>query len=185
VLVTPVAPEPLQTATAFRSDVAGAESNVACHLVRAGVPAARAGAVGDDPLGRRVVATLRGHGVDTAVVTVDPDAPTGVFFKDPRPAGTRVLSYRRGSAASRLGPAFADRLPLDSAPLVHLSWITAALSPSCRALLERVIEVRARHRLPTSFDVNHGRRCGARTTRRRCCWTWPAAEPGVHRAGRG
>jgi 2-dehydro-3-deoxygluconokinase len=176
VLVTPETPEPLETATRFRLDVAGAESNVASHLARAGVPAAWASAIGADALGRRLVATLGRRGVDTSLVAVDPAAPTGVFFKDPagvasgrsgvepavtRPrlktgsAGTRVLYYRRGSAASRLGPAFASTLPLASAPVVHVSGITAALSASCRDLLEEVIAVRARHGLPVSFDVNH------------------------------
>ena len=120
-----------------------------------GCAAAWASAVGADALGRRLVATLARRGVDTSLVAVDPAAPTGVFFKDPGTDGTRVLYYRRGSAASRLGPAFAAGLPLASAPIVHVSGITAALSDSCRDLLEEVIAVRARHGLPVSFDVNH------------------------------
>ena len=155
VLVTPERPEPLERAAGFRLDVAGAESNLASHLARAGVPAAWASAVGDDALGRRLTATLESRGVDTSLVLVDPDAPTGVFFKDPGSAGTRVLYYRRGSAASRLGPSYAAKLPLTAAPLVHVSGITAALSESCRALLDEVIAVRATAGLPVSFDVNY------------------------------
>ena len=155
VMVTPDAPEPLERATAFRLDIGGAESNVASHLVRAGVPAAWAGAVGDDALGRRLTATLRDRGVDTSLVTVDREAPTGVYFKDPGSDGTRVLYYRRGSAAARLGPAFAATLPLSSAPIVHLSGITAALSDSCRALLDEVVGTRRAAGLPVSFDVNY------------------------------
>ncbi len=155
VLVTPDRPEPLERAAAFRLDVAGAESNVASHLARAGVPAAWASAVGDDALGRRLTATLEARGVDTSLVLVDPDAPTGVFFKDPGSGATRVLYYRRGSAASRLGPSYAAKLPLTAAPLVHVSGITAALSESCRALLDEVIAVRASAGRPVSFDVNY------------------------------
>jgi 2-dehydro-3-deoxygluconokinase len=155
VLVTPEAPQPLETATGFRLDIAGAESNVASHLARAGVPAAFASAVGADALGRRLVATLAERGVDTSLVAVDPAAPTGVFFKDPGVNGTRVLYYRRGSAASRLGPEFAATLPLASVPMVHVSGITAALSGSCRALLDAVLAARAAHGLPVSFDVNY------------------------------
>ena len=155
VLVTPEAAEPLETATAFRLDIAGAESNVASHLARAGVPAAWASAVGDDALGRRLVATLDKRGVDTSLVSVDAGAPTGVFFKDPGAGGTRVLYYRRGSAASRLGPAFAAKLPLAEAPIVHVSGITPALSDSCRAMLDAVIAARGRRGLPVSFDVNY------------------------------
>jgi len=155
VLVTPEVAEPLETATAFRLDIAGAESNVASHLARAGVPAAWASAVGDDALGRRLVATLDKRGVDTSLVTIDAEAPTGVFFKDPAPHGTRVLYYRRGSAASRLGPTFAAGLPLAEAAIVHVSGITAALSDSCRAMLDAVIAARTKHGLPVSFDVNY------------------------------
>jgi 2-dehydro-3-deoxygluconokinase len=155
VLVTPEAAEPLERASKFRLDIGGAEANVASHLVRAGVPAAWAGAVGDDALGRRLVATLNERGVDTSFVQVDRDAPTGVYFKDPGADGTRVLYYRGNSAASRLGPAFAARLPLSSVPMVHISGITAAVSESCRALLDEVIDCRRGSGLPVSFDVNY------------------------------
>jgi 2-dehydro-3-deoxygluconokinase len=155
VLVTPTTAEPLEHATDFRLDIAGAESNVASHLVRAGVLSAWAGAVGDDPLGRRLVATLDARGVDTSLVHLDPDAPTGVMFKDPGLGGTGVRYYRRDSAASRLGPAFAATLPLRSVAWVHLSGITAALSDSCRALLDEILGVRRSAGLPTSFDVNY------------------------------
>jgi 2-dehydro-3-deoxygluconokinase len=151
-LVTPELAEPLETASAFRLDVGGAESNVASHLAKAGIAASWASAVGDDALGRRLIATLEKRGVDTSLVLTDPDSPTGVYFKDP---GAGVLYYRRGSAASRLGPAYAAELPLRVVPLVHVSGITAALSDSCRALLEAVLDVRRVAGLPVSFDVNY------------------------------
>jgi 2-dehydro-3-deoxygluconokinase len=154
-LLAPRGAQSLETTDELRLDIGGAESNVASHLARVGVSSAWAGAVGDDPLGRRVVATLRARGVDTSWVAVDPAAPTGVYFKDPNPAGTRVSYYRSGSAASRLGPEFADRLPLDEVGLVHLTGITLALSASNAALVDRVLERRRSAGLPVSFDVNY------------------------------
>lgn len=151
-LVTPACAEPLETAQDFRLDIAGAESNVASHLVALGVPAAWAGAVGEDALGRRLIATLAGRGVDVVLATSDPRAPTGLFVKDP---GAGVLYYRRGSAASRLGPEFADRLPLATVPWVHVTGVTAAISDSSLQLLERILERRHAAGLPVSFDVNH------------------------------
>jgi 2-dehydro-3-deoxygluconokinase len=151
-LVTPSCAEPLETAQQFLLDIAGAESNVASHLVALGTPAAWAGAVGDDALGRRVLAMLAGRGVDVALARRDPQAPTGLFLKDP---GNGVLYYRRGSAASRLGPEFADRLPLSTVPWVHLTGITPALSDSCLRLVEHVLGRRRALRLPVSFDVNY------------------------------
>ena len=152
VLVHPLAAERLESAIEFRLDVGGAESNVASHLVALGVPAAWAGAVGADALGRRLLDTLRSREVDTGLVLVDPGAPTGVYFKDP---GAGVLYYRGGSAASRLDACFAATLPLDTVPWVHVSGITAAISSAGRALLDRVFDVRRDAGLPVSFDVNH------------------------------
>jgi 2-dehydro-3-deoxygluconokinase len=153
-MVTPRTPQPLETATEFRIEVGGAESNVAVHLAQLGHPAMWASAVGDDPLGRRVLTWLTDRGVDTSLVRVDPGAPTGVYFKDPDTAGTRVWYYRRGSAAARLDPSFADGLPLDDVELIHVSGITAGISASARAMLDTVLAAAAARDVIVSFDVN-------------------------------
>ena len=93
VLVAPALAEPLETATDFHLDPGGAEANVASHLAALGRRAAWAGLVGDDALGRRLVAQLAARGVDTTWVDADADAPTGVYVKDP---GRGVSYYRRG-----------------------------------------------------------------------------------------
>ncbi|GAB2969938.1 sugar kinase [Amycolatopsis acidiphila] len=151
VLVTPVEPGPLAEADLFRLDVGGAESTVALYLRDLGHHSAWAGRVGDDPLGRRLVDAIAGHGVDVRWVRVDQDAPTGVYFKDPGAGGTRVHYYRAGSAASRLSPGDLAEMPIGDAKLVHLSGITPALSASCRALVEAALDRDG----PVSFDVNH------------------------------
>jgi 2-dehydro-3-deoxygluconokinase len=145
-LVTPDPPAPLETGGAARLDVAGAESTVACYLAMLGVRSAWAGRVGDDPLGRLLTSRIASYGVDTSLVSVDPSAPTGVFFKDPGER-TRVYYYRTGSAASRLGASLLPRL----SGIVHLSGITPALSSSCADLVEQTLA----SPLTTSFDVNH------------------------------
>ena len=87
------------------------------------------------------------------IVEVDPDRPTGVYLKDPDPAGSRVHYYRAGSAASAMGPH--TRLP-DGARLVHVSGITPALSAGCAALADRLLAPdRPRGGPLVSFDVNH------------------------------
>ncbi|KAA9148665.1 sugar kinase [Amycolatopsis acidicola] len=150
VLVTPVVTEPLAEAELFRLEVGGAESTVALYMAERGHRTAWASRVGDDPLGRRILEKIAGHGVDTSWVRADPGAPTGVYFKDPAPEGTRVHYYRAGSAASRLSPDDLAALPMD-ASLVHLTGITPALSASCRALVEAAL---GRPGL-VSFDVNY------------------------------
>jgi len=152
VVVHPARAEPLESATEFRLGVGGAESNVAAHLAATGIRSAWASAVGDDPLGRRVLAALARSGVDTSLVRVDGERSTGVYFKDP---GAGVHYYRAGSAAAGLDASFAAGLPLGVVPWVHLSGITAFLSPGGAALLDAVFDARRAAGLPVSFDVNH------------------------------
>ncbi|MEX1079693.1 MAG: sugar kinase [Homoserinimonas sp.] len=152
VLVTPASSRSLEEAQDFHLDIGGAESNVATHLAALGHEASWVSRVGDDSLGRRLVATIRERGVDTSMVDVTADAPTGVYFKDP---GAGVLYYRRGSAASTLGPSILDQLPLLDAELVHISGITPALSPSCGALIDALFDRLEQTSTQVSFDVNY------------------------------
>ncbi|MFE2569262.1 sugar kinase [Streptomyces mirabilis] len=146
---------PLDGADLLRVDIAGAESNVALYLADHGIPARWVSAVGDDPFGRRVRARIAAGGVDVSGVRTDPQRPTGLLLKDPGPPGhgTRVHYHRAGSAASALTPDVLDDPAVAGAALVHLSGITPALSPGCRALVERAL--RPDRPWPVSFDVNH------------------------------
>lgn len=147
---------PLQNAARLRLSVAGAESNVAMYLADHGIPVAWLSALGDDPLGHRVRATVAAAGVDVSHVRTDPGRPTGLLVKDPGPAGTRVHYYRHGSAASALGPETLDRAPLRTASLLHLTGITPALSEPCRELVTRALTAEPGvRRYAVSFDVNH------------------------------
>ncbi|KQR51328.1 hypothetical protein ASF88_19395 [Leifsonia sp. Leaf336] len=153
--VTPSPIGPLAQATAASLAVAGAESTVASYLAMLGHHAIWLSAVGDDPIGERIVSEIRSAGVYTAHVQRDGFAPSGVYFKDPTSGGsTAVHYYRSGSAASRMGPdTFADFRYLRH-DLVHLSGITPALSATCARLVESVIrEAHAAH-ARVSFDVN-------------------------------
>lgn len=151
-LVTPMTAEPVATATGFRLDAGGAESNLASHLAQLDIPAAWVSAVGADVLGERLRATIAARGVDTRWVTTDADAPTGLYVKDP---GNGVLYYRAGSAASHMGPASVRDVPLESAEIVHLTGITPALSSSCSAMIDAIIDRVAASDAVLSFDVNH------------------------------
>lgn len=154
--LAPDPPSPLLDAAELRLSVAGAESNVAMYLADHGVPVAWLSALGDDPLGHRVRATVAASGVDVSHVRTDPHRPTGLLVKDPGPAGTRVHYYRRGSAASALGPEVLDGPPVRTAALLHLTGITPALSDSCRQLVIRALAAEPGARpYAVSFDVNH------------------------------
>ncbi|WP_418608132.1 PfkB family carbohydrate kinase [Georgenia sp. SUBG003] len=134
-MVTSTDAGPVATAETFTISAGGAESNLAQYLAELGVPTAWISALGADPLGDRVLAAISASGVDTRWVARDPGANTAVYVKDP---GARVYYYyRRGSAASRLGPMHVSGWPVATARWVHVSGITPALSETCRALVPR------------------------------------------------
>ncbi|WP_432896512.1 sugar kinase [Micromonospora matsumotoense] len=155
VVLSPDPTGPLARADRLGVSVGGAESNVASALAALGHRTAWVSRVGDDPFGRRVLRHVADTGVDTGLVAVDPTAPTGVYLKDPTPDGTAVHYYRSGSAASRLHPGVLDDPALAGARLLHLSGITAALSPSCAALVRRAVTDRPLPAARVTFDVNH------------------------------
>ncbi|MFI9781278.1 sugar kinase [Streptomyces sp. NPDC051956] len=153
--VTPADGAGLEHSGELRLAVAGAESTVAQYLADLGHGAAWVSRVGDDPFGRRIVAAVASRGVDVTGVRRDTSAPTGVYFKDPRPDGTRVHYYRAGSAASRMSAADADGIDLTGVRLLHLTGITPALSDTCAVLVAALLERAAGTKTMVSFDINH------------------------------
>lgn len=154
-VVTPERPGELTLGPGYALHVAGAESNVAMHLAALGCRAAWASRVGADPLGDLLVSAIEAAGVDVSLVERSPTHPTGVFFKVPRAGGTSVHYYRRGSAASTMGPDFTDRVSRSPATVTHLSGVTAALSPSCLELLRTLLARPRPDGRWISFDVNY------------------------------
>lgn len=153
VLLTPRDATRLADADDVRLTIGGAESNVAAHVAAHGHRAAWVGALGADVLGRRVHRMIADLGVDTRWVAFDPDAPTGVYFKDP---GHGVLYYRAGSAASRMTAESIAAVPLEEAAIVHVSGITPALSGGCAGMIDAIIDrVAGSGGTELSFDVNH------------------------------
>ncbi|MFP5333802.1 MAG: sugar kinase [Actinomycetes bacterium] len=129
----------------------GAELNVAVHLARLGTPVRFVGAVGDDVLGRRLVARLQREHVDTTRLQVRNGERTGAYVKDWSGERRDVVYLRAGTATSRL-----SQLPPDALAGVshlHVSGITASLSEDCLALVDALTgETRS---YTVSFDVNH------------------------------
>ncbi|GLZ36076.1 sugar kinase [Lentzea sp. NBRC 105346] len=153
VVMVPAEPGPVHEVRTWHRAIGGAESNVACHLARLGVPSSWVSAVGDDAFGLAVLDTVAAAGVDVSRVRVDPVRPTGLYIKEASAEGSAVRYYRRGSAASGMGLEMIDRLGLDSVRLVHVSGITPALSDTCLALLRELMR-RPRHGFQVSFDLN-------------------------------
>ena len=155
VQLTPTSTGRLRYATRFERFVAGAESNVAIGLTRLGHAAGWVSRVGADEFGACVVSAIRGEGVDVSQVVRDPDARTGVYFKERRQSNaTHVHYYRSGSAASRLSPEDLNSDYLAQARYIHLTGITPALSASCRAAVEEALRIAEDTGARVSLDPN-------------------------------
>ena len=147
-MLTPVQAVPLHLATELHCGIGGAESNVAMGLAAMGLDSHWVSRVGRDGFGTRILNELSDHGVGVSGVEVDPALPTGLYVKVPAQesdpdGGSSVLYYRQGL---RPRPWDAARWPiplvaglLENAALIHLSGITAALSPECLDLMEAIL----------------------------------------------
>ncbi|HEX6515710.1 MAG TPA: sugar kinase [Nocardioidaceae bacterium] len=168
-LAVPPAPGRLRHAPSVLLKMAGAESNVAIGLARLGVRVAWAGLLGDDEPGRLVLDRIRAEGVDTSGARLVPGRPTGLFLREEVAGQVRVYYYRQGSAASTMAPGSVDPARLDGASYLHLTGVTAALSPDCAEfVLWAAKEARSRG-VRVSFDVNYRSRL----------WEAPAARATV------
>jgi 2-dehydro-3-deoxygluconokinase len=155
-LVYPAGLHPLADSKELLLDIAGAESNLCIGLSRLGHSTEFISRVGEDPLGEVVRKILLAEGVGVEYLITDPAAPTGVFFREHLPDGQRrVYYYRRGSAASRLGPQDLTVEQFKGAKILHLTGITPALSPSCAAACERAVTLARQAGLAVSFDPNY------------------------------
>ncbi|MEU0152113.1 sugar kinase [Micromonospora fulviviridis] len=135
--------------------VAGAELNLCVAAARLGAATGFCSRVGADPLGERVLAETRAAGVDTALLAVDPEHPTGLFLKDARPDGQRrVYYYRHGSAAAHLDEADAARLLAARPRMVAVSGVTLALGPGPRAAVTSVVRNARRVGTAVALDPN-------------------------------
>jgi 2-dehydro-3-deoxygluconokinase len=155
-----VEPGPLADISAFRAVAAGAEANVAVGVARLGHASAFVGRVGTDPFGRTLMRALRGEGVDVAHLRPD-DAPTGLMIRDRPALGPGHVEYRRtGSAGSRLAPVDVAEAAevFATASWLHVSGVTAAISPTAREAVGAAIELAAAHGLQISLDLNLRRR---------------------------
>lgn len=131
---------------------AGGESNVAMGLARLGHRTAWVSRVGDDPLGRRVCSEIAQAGVDISGVQTDADGYTGVMLKAPETGSVHYL--RRGSAASRMDERDIARLGAFKPDAVHVTGVTAALSPSCWRVVTAVLDGAVLGSPLSGFDVN-------------------------------
>lgn len=145
----------LQVGSQLQLSFGGAESNVAIGLRRLGIAADWFGRVGEDRIGQMIIGGLRGEGVDVSRATVDTQRPTGLMMKwSVRSNRTTVLYYRQQSAAAAMTPDDLDMTRIQSASVLLVTGITAALSVSARKAVFAALEVARAAGTTVCFDVN-------------------------------
>ncbi len=132
----------------------GAESTVAMGLARLGHRVGWFGLLGDDPMGRLILKTIRGEGVDVSRARLAADAPTGLILREQLAGKMSVYYYRKFSAASRMRPEDLDAGYIARAKFLHLTGITPALSPNCRDTVREAIRIAKSSGVKVVFDPN-------------------------------
>lgn len=140
--ITPPGHERLETATDVGLRADGTESNVAVAASRLGTPTVWLSKVPDTPLGKRVIAELHEHGLDTDVVWADQTTGRqGLSFHETArsPRSDVSLQDRGETAAATATPGELPMTLVTTADAVFVSGSTMALSANARETVEAVL----------------------------------------------
>lgn len=153
-LMMPTGVKGIEYSAHFEKSFAGAESNVAIGVARLGHRIGWCGHLGGDPLGRYVLKSIRGEGVDVSRAKLIEGAPTGLIIREVVNGKSSVYYYRRHSAASLMLPEHLDEPYIRQAKLLHITGITPALGESCRETIKEAVRIARKHGVRVCFDPN-------------------------------
>ena len=105
-------------------------------------------------------------GVDLSAVSWQDEGRVGTYYVEysGAPRGIQVTYDRAGSCAAQLTPEQIDWDYLLDTRLLHLTGITPALSPGCRAIAAEAVRRAGQSDVPVSLDVNYRQRLWDETT---------------------
>jgi 2-dehydro-3-deoxygluconokinase len=144
----------------FDLAVGGTELNVAVAMSRIGARTAWLSKLPDTSLGRIIANQARIHGVDTSHILWT-DAATsrlGLFFLETGavPRAGEIIYDRKDSAASTMAPDDWDwPALLRQTRVFHVTGITPALSPSCRAMTFAAVRAAKEAGCAIACDLNY------------------------------
>ena len=156
--LSPPAGQRLETEGGFDAQVGGAESNVAVAAAGLGVEATWLSKLPANPLGRRVVRVLRGHGITPAVAWDDSEsARLGTYYleRGADPRGTNVVYDRAGASITTVATDELDRSVLEGAEVFHTTGITPALSAAAAEATTDLLSAAGEAGATRSFDLNY------------------------------
>ncbi|SFA93952.1 sugar kinase [Selenomonas ruminantium] len=148
--------KPLKDVQTFTRLVCGAEVNFSIGLSRLGHTVSYVSRVGSDPIGQHIRDFLKENGIEDSYVQIDREHLTGMQFKEMAPEGTDplVVNYRRHTAFSHFVPEDLRGIDWQGVKHVHVTGIPAALSDSCCASVEALMDAAHAHEATVSFDPN-------------------------------
>ena len=169
----------LGDADSFAAGVGGPERNAVVTAAALGADAVWLSRLPDSPLGRRVVADLRRHGVRTGVSWADADARLATAFVESG-AEPRGRTTVRDDAGAAFEAVKAANLPLGAvreAERFHVTGATAARSEHAAAATESLLAAASEAGTTTAFDLRYrGRDCSPAVAREICASLFPAVD---------
>lgn len=148
----------LEQARSLDVEIGGAELNTAAGLVRLGRSAAWVSRVPDSPLGKLVTNRVREIGVSDHFVQYAADGRCGVYFLEfgAAPRASSILYDRKDSAISRVQCGMFDWPTIfTGAKWLHVSGITAALSPGAAEVVDEAMHAARAAGVKVCFDLNY------------------------------
>jgi 2-dehydro-3-deoxygluconokinase len=147
----------LDDARAFDLEIGGAEGNLCVALARLGRRSGWVGRLPDHALGNAILRSYRADGVDVSAARCVPGERLGTYFIEyaTQPRSIQVIYDRADSAAAHMTVDDVDWSYLVDTRVLHLTGITAALSPSCYEVIASAITHARAAGVTLSFDVNY------------------------------
>ena len=156
--LSPPRGERLERTDELHLRVGGAESNVAVAAAHLGCDATWLSKLPSSPLGRRVIADLRSHGVKPTVAWDESaSARLGTYYVEHggAPRGSEVTYDRAGASITTATPAELPTGVLENADIFYTSGITPALSDTLVETTETLLDAAGRAGATTAFDLNY------------------------------
>lgn len=158
--LTPPEYNTIEQSHTFLTTFGGGEANVAVSLSHLGHNTAFISRLPDNELGDSAIQYLRGHGVDTSLVSRG-SSTMGIYFLEPGFGGrpSKVIYNRKHSAFTRI-----DSKEFDFASIfkdqawLHLSGITLALGNRVVDFALQALKAAKEMGVKVSFDFNYRRK---------------------------
>lgn len=131
----------------------GAPANYACHAADGGGNVIMVSAVGDDPHGRAAITMLEKYGVDSRLIEISNDDPTGTVGITLDEAGKPTFTIHEGSAWDRIHWRPEMEAAIQSASGFYFGTL-AQRSETSRHTIQRCLKSAISANVPRVLDIN-------------------------------